>query len=245
MPVSEIPAARASHAPSMLLALLCALAGCASGGNGSESFAQAGSGATVAFESIDGPPPQVFDRIVNILNTELQAPQSRDRVAREAPAAYRVRGYLAAEVSRGRTTIAWVWDVYDRDQSRALRLRGEEPGGKAGRDAWAAADDLVLRKIAQAGLSGLSSMVNGTAPPDAEPVPSQSDGPAVASADSIPQTAGVAGERARFRHAISHCVKRTTAVFYAGNRRPRIARLGYSLIHRPRRDRMVSRESGC
>ena len=47
--------------------------------------------------------------------------------------------------------IAWVWDVYDNNQQRALRLSGEEPAGKAGRDAWAAADDLVLRKIAQAG----------------------------------------------------------------------------------------------
>ena len=59
--------------------------------------------------------------------------------------------------------IAWVWDVYDSNQQRALRLSGEEPAGKAGRDAWAAADDLVLRKIAQAGLSGLSSMINGSA----------------------------------------------------------------------------------
>ena len=55
-----------------------------------------------------------------------------------------MRSYLAAQVSRGRTMIAWVWDVYDRDQQRALRLSGEEPAGKAGRDAWAAADDLVL-----------------------------------------------------------------------------------------------------
>ena len=30
------------------------------------------------------------------------------------------------------------------------------------RDAWAAADDMVLRKIAQAGLSGLTGMINGT-----------------------------------------------------------------------------------
>ena len=51
--------------------------------------------------------------------------------------------------------IAWVWDVYDRNQQRALRLSGEEPAGKAGRDAWAAADDLVLRRIAQAGFTGL------------------------------------------------------------------------------------------
>ncbi len=79
--------------------------------------------------------------------------------------------------------IAWVWDVYDRDQQRALRLSGEEPTGKTGRDAWAAADDMVLRKIAQAGLSGLSGMINGT-PGDAAPAaPAPAKrGPAVASA---------------------------------------------------------------
>jgi hypothetical protein len=95
-----------------------------------------------------------------------------------------VRSYLSAEVHHGRVAIAWVWDVYDREQQRALRLSGEEAAGKAGRDAWAAADDLVLRKIAQAGLSGLSGMVNGTGPSDT-PVPSQPGKrePAVANAD--------------------------------------------------------------
>jgi len=64
-----------------------------------------------------------------------------------------------------------------------LRLSGEEASGKAGRDAWAAADDLVLRKIAQAGLSGLSGMINGT--PDAAPAPApERRGPAVASMES-------------------------------------------------------------
>jgi hypothetical protein len=176
----------------VLLTALCALAGCAGGGNvnGSESFAQAGSGATVAFESVDGPPPQVFDRLVNILNSESQL-RNLAIVSREASAAYRVRGYLAAEVSRGRTTIAWVFDVYDRDQNRALRLSGAEPGGKAGRDAWAAADDLTLRKIAQAGLSGLSSMVNGMAPSEAEPASPPPSGPAIASADDFSRTSGV------------------------------------------------------
>ena len=55
-------------------------------------------------------------------------------VSREGRAVYRVRGYLAAQVAHGRTTIAWVWDVYDRDQQRTLRLSGEEPAGKAGED---------------------------------------------------------------------------------------------------------------
>ena len=167
----------------MLLAMACGLGGCASGGAGSGSFAMAGAGSTVAFESIDGPPPPVFDRMVNVLDSESKL-RNLSIVSREGSASYRVRSYLAAQVSRGRTTIAWVWDVYDRDQQRALRLSGEEPAGKAGRDPWTAADDLVLRKIAQAGLSGLSGMINGTAPDLPPPVPAPGGrGPAVANAE--------------------------------------------------------------
>ena len=167
----------------MLLAVGCGLGGCASGGG---SFAMTSGGSpTVAFESIDGPPPQVFDRMVSVLDSESKL-RNLQIVSREGAASYRVRSYLSAQISRGRTTIAWVWDVYDRDQQRALRLSGEEPAGKAGRDAWAAADDLVLRKIAQAGLSGLSGMINRTAPSDApppDPAPGRR-GPAVAGAET-------------------------------------------------------------
>ena len=61
----------------------------------------------------------------------------------------------------------------------------QEPAGKAGRDAWAAADDLVLRKIAQAGLSGLSGMINGTPAETPPPAPAPGRrGSAVASLDS-------------------------------------------------------------
>src|SRR5450755_1868379 len=176
----------------VLLTLACGLGGCASGGAASGSFAMAGSdGPTVAFESIDGPPPQVFDRMVGVLDSESKL-RNLAIVSREGAAAFRVRGYLSAQVSHGRTAIAWVWDVYDRDQQRALRLAGEEPAGKAGRDAWAVADDLVLRKIAQAGLSGLSGMVNGTLPADTPPpaaAPSK-DGPAVASTEQALPASG-------------------------------------------------------
>jgi hypothetical protein len=166
-----------------LLVIACGLGGCASGGATGGSFAMAGGSPTVAFESIDGPPPQVFERMVSVLDSESKL-RNLQIVSREGQASYRVRSYLAAQVSRGRATIAWVWDVYDQDQQRAMRLSGEEPAGKAGRDAWAAADDLLLRKIAQAGLAGLSAMINGTAPaetPPAAPAPGRR-GPAVASA---------------------------------------------------------------
>ena len=175
----------------LLLGIACGLGGCAGGGGVEGAFAQAGGGATVAFESIDGPPPQVFDRMVGVLDSESKL-RSLSIVSRESSASYRVRSYLAAQVSRGRTTIAWVWDVYDRNQQRALRLSGEEPAGKAGRDPWAAADDLVLRRIAQAGLSGLSGMVNGTTPPDVAPLQSAPElrGPALASADQPAPASG-------------------------------------------------------
>src|SRR5438552_13267281 len=77
----------------MLLALAfgCAASGCSTGGQSFASFTQAGftqggGGATLAFESIDGPPPQVFDRLVNALNIESQG-KPIAIVSRDAPAA--------------------------------------------------------------------------------------------------------------------------------------------------------------
>jgi hypothetical protein len=170
-----------------MLAIACGLGGCAGNGANAGAFAMASatSGPTVTFESIDGPPPQIFERMVSVLDSESKL-RNLSIVSRAGTASYRVRSYLAAQVNRGRATIAWVWDVYDQNQQRALRLSGEEPAGKAGRDAWAAANDMVLRKIAQAGLSGLSSMINGTAPaepPQAPPWAPTKRGPAVAGAN--------------------------------------------------------------
>ena len=192
--IASLAAPRALRA-ALLLATLSgpggALGGCANGGAAAGAFASAGSGTTVTFESIDGPPPNVFDRMVNLLDSESKL-RHLAIVSRESAASYRIRGYLAAQVSRGRTTIAWVWDVYDRDQQRTLRLSGEEPAGKAGRDAWTAADDVVLRRIAQAGLTGLAGMIDGTAPdlPAAPPAP-RGQGPAVADLAPLPAREGL------------------------------------------------------
>jgi hypothetical protein len=175
-----------------LLATACALGGCAGSGAATDAYAMAGnpSGAggapTVTFESIDGPPPQVFDRMVSVLDSESKL-RNLAIVSREGQASYRVRSYLAAQVNHSQAEIAWVWDVYDTNHQRALRLSGAEPAGKAGRDAWGSADDLVLRKIAQAGFSGLTAMVNDTRPDQAPPATAPiEDEPAVASAEPTP-----------------------------------------------------------
>ena len=155
-------------------------------------MAPSADGATIAFDQIDGPPPQVFDRMVNVLDSESKL-RSLAIVSREGPAAYRVRSYLSAQVVAGKPVIAWVWDVYDRNQERALRLSGTERVAGASRDPWSAADDLVLRKIAQAGFSGLSSMLNGTAPADSTPRPSpipSASGPAIAAVAPAPAGTG-------------------------------------------------------
>jgi hypothetical protein len=188
LPRSRRTALHAGFA-ALLLGAFCALGGCAGNGGPSGAFALANEGPTVAFESIDGPPQQIFDRMVSALDSESKL-RNLTIVSRDSTAAYRVRSYLSAQVVHGKTMIAWVWDVYDRDQERALRLSGQEAAGKAGRetarDPWASADDLILRKIAQAGLSGLSAMINGT--PDTAPTaPSPArQGPAVADAETAP-----------------------------------------------------------
>ena len=166
-------------------------AGCSTGGQTMAAFAQQTSagGPTLAFESIDGPPPAVFDHLVNALNSEAQGKPVLI-VQRDRSAAYHVRTYLSAQVRRGRSVIAYVFDVYDRDEQRALRLTGEEAAGKAGRDAWAAADDQLLRRIAQAGLNGMATYLGGGESQPAAPAPGR--GQAIASADdSAPGTTAV------------------------------------------------------
>jgi hypothetical protein len=187
-------AGRYSRAKSLrwlaLGALALLTAGCTAEGPSPTASSQ-GFGPTVAFDSVDGPPPQVFQRLVKVLETE-GATRHISVVSRDANPTYRVRSYYAAQVKRGthNASIAWVWDVYGVDQSRAIRLSGTEPAGTAGANAWDSANDQVLRKISQAGLSGLTNLVNGgDAPAQSAPVP-ETASPAVAAlpAGEAPET---------------------------------------------------------
>jgi hypothetical protein len=135
-------------------------------------------GATVAFESIDGPPPGQFHQLVRDLNDEAQT-RRLAVMSRESPSAYRVRGYLAAKVEHKRTTISWVWDVFYQDDHRALRITGEETAKGKHHDAWAAADDDMLQRIAHSSMDQLAAFL--TSP---EVAPSTPD---VAETASVPQ----------------------------------------------------------
>jgi hypothetical protein len=152
-------------------------------------------GASVAFESIDGPPPAQFRKLVANLNDEAQSHRLAV-ISRESPAAYRVRGYLAAKVTKERTTISWIWDVFDADDRRALRISGEQEVKGRPHDAWAAADGVMLQRIAHSSMDQLAAFLTSpeVAPASTETPPPASDAATMAllgNRDSSPEAAGI------------------------------------------------------
>jgi hypothetical protein len=178
------------------------LSGCVTGGErvSASSGALPGGATTVAFESIDGAPPAVFQTLVEKLNQEAEARQV-PMVTREGYAPYRVRGYVAASVVKKQTVVSWVWDVYDAQTQRVARFGGEEKAGPAGRDAWqAAGNEAVLAKVARSGMEQLASYLNVSAPVQtapAMPAPGPEDQQAiqvaaqVATDDFAPEAQGI------------------------------------------------------
>jgi len=176
--------------PGVLLAAVCAmaLAACTVEDRPGVTAGQP-RGATVAFESIDGPPPNQFRLLVNDLNNEAQTRQLAI-LSRESPSAYRVRGYLAAKVERRETTISWTWDVFDRDDRRALRITGRETSKGRHRDAWSVADEAMLRRIAHSSMDQLAAFL--TSPEVAPGTPNSAPRMAVAGTpDTSPEAAGI------------------------------------------------------
>jgi hypothetical protein len=181
------------HVGMLVLLGFCA-AGCSSAPPAGPVASAAARGPTVAFDSIDGPPQSIFNRLVQDLGDEAASRQVAV-VSRQGPAQYRVRGYLAAMVQgKHRTTaISWVWDVYDADQQRVVRISGEEPASGSGRGTWAAADDGVLQRIATNSMDRLAAFL---AAPDVPPGP-----PAVPTAPGPNVAANRAAASATFAYA--------------------------------------------
>lgn len=174
-----------------LLAAVCALtlAGCNSDKQGI-SAAQP-RGASVAFDSLDGLPPGQFQKLVQNLNEEAQS-RHLAVISREQPSAYRVRGYLAVKMTKRQTIVSWVWDVFDQEEQRTLRISGEESAKIRHRDAWAVADDAMLRRIANISMDQLAAFL--TSPEVAPGTSPTAEEARVAAADvhqSSPEAAGI------------------------------------------------------
>jgi hypothetical protein len=157
----------------LVAALACLLLAACQTDNGlvTGSLGQSGPRA-IAFESIDGPPPTVFERLVAQLGKEAEA-RKLPIVSRANPGAWRVRLYLAAHLQKKQATISWVGDVFDVRYDRAFRVAGEEPVAPARKDVWALADDAVLARIAAKSLDAIMAEIGAPerslAPAPAEP----------------------------------------------------------------------------
>ncbi len=144
-------------------------------------------GASVAFDSIDGLPRAQFLTLVRDLNDEAQT-RRLAVVSREKPSAYRIRGYLAAEVVKDKTTVSWVWDVFDRDQQRAFRITGSDVAKGAG---WHAVDAATLNKIAHASMDQLAAFLTSSAVAPGTTAPAQPQLALVSGDASTPEAAGI------------------------------------------------------
>jgi hypothetical protein len=151
----------------------------------------------IAFESIDGPPPTVFERLVTQLTKEAEA-RKLPVVSRANASAWRVRLYLAAHMQKKQAAISWVGDVFDTSYDRAFRVSGEEPVSPPRRDVWALADDAVLARIAAKSLDAIVAEMNA---PEAlpSPAPAEPASRATPVADSgTPAPAALADRRHSF-----------------------------------------------
>jgi hypothetical protein len=184
----------------LAVAFAAGLAGCTHDGRSGVAGLQP-RGATVAFESIDGPPQGQFNTLVRNLNDEAQ--QRRLAVlSRDATSAYRVRGYLAVKIAKDRTldrtTVSWVWDVFDRDEQRVLRINGEEvakrfgkESGKDAGDAWNMADEAMLRRIASASMDELAAFLTSAEAVPVAAAPAIAPVALIGLSDSSPEAAGI------------------------------------------------------
>jgi hypothetical protein len=89
-------------------------------------------------------------------------------ITRDSAAAYRVRGYLAMKTSKGRSTVAWLWDVYDAEQQRVQRVSGEETRKGKHADGWSAVNNEVVGKIARGSMDQLAAFLTSPAAAPAE-----------------------------------------------------------------------------
>ena len=171
-------------------------------------------------KSIDGPPPQVFDRMVNVLDSESKL-RNLAIVSREGGASYRVRSYLSAQVgarpapsSPGSGT-----STTTTSSGRCgfpARNRPARPDVTPGRRPMTSSCARSRRPASRPHRHGQRSRRTG------RPAPT-GGGPAVASADGIAPAqdaravAAHARQRARLQRPISQITGRT-AHFWSGKR---------------------------
>ena len=118
------------------------------------------SGATVAFASIEGPPPALAADFTRQLAA---AAASRAIVTADPRAAdYLVRGYFSATTVPQGTAITCVWDIFDNQKRHTERVDDTVTlKGSAG-DPWSLADNAVMESVAAKAADELAAYLSNT-----------------------------------------------------------------------------------
>jgi hypothetical protein len=145
------------------------------------------SGATIAFASLEGAPPALSAGFRDQLTA---AAASRDIATADGQSAdYLVRGYLTAYPVAERTTIAFVWDVFDKQKRHATRIDDTVTVQQSAQNSWSLADPTVMANVAAKSADDLAAFLSNT--PEAIAAAAQPPATlAVASAPAFASTTG-------------------------------------------------------
>ena len=149
-------------------------------------FASSSRPASIAFDSIDGPPPDVFQRLVRDLNSEAKSRQLTV-LSRDDEPTYRARGYMGANIKAKEASITWLWDVYDGERQRVLRISGEEKVAGKTRNPWEALDEAAVQRIARKSVEQLGAFLNAAE----RPSPATVEPAATSQREGSPEAEGI------------------------------------------------------
>ena len=140
------------------------------------------SGATLAFASIEGPPPPLSASF----SDQLAAAATSRAIATTDPqsADYLVRGYLTAYTVPEGTAITVVWDVFDRGKRHTRRVDDTIILQGSADDPWSLANSAVMASVAGKSADDLAAFLSNT--PEAI---AAAQSPATVAAASVPTDA--------------------------------------------------------
>lgn len=144
--------------PGFMVSAVLALAGCQQSPDAMRTVDAPG--VPVALETIEGAPQEftgkLSDAVVN------QASRRRiDLVSDSSPAAYHLKGYVAAfPTEDGNTAVAVVWDVFDASRKRAQRLTTSTIARGQGGDPWGQVAEPQITQVASQSMNELAGFLS-------------------------------------------------------------------------------------
>lgn len=142
----------------------------------------------IAFEPITGLPDSRAAELAAALGQRATAKNlivvSRD----DSKLRYRIKGYFDAQPSAERTTVAFIWDVFDKDGTRVHRFDGTQNAPKGGAsDPWGAVTPEVIDGIADYTTSELARFLATVSTTQASLIRPTSNANAIAFTGSVPR----------------------------------------------------------